>query len=63
MTSKRKINPELMRKAEKIRKEMLERGESYHDIVEDLEEGSILGPRDDIEYQKLKKTIRDLDNE
>lgn len=63
MTNKRDINQKLMKKAEKIRKEMADRGESYNASDEELGDGPILEPRNDIEYQKLKNEIRGLDDE
>lgn len=60
MNNKRIINSELMEKAEKIRKKMRENGEDYHGVDELKEdEREILGPRNDIEYQRLIKDIKE----
>ncbi len=48
-------------KLEKIKKELSLRKQAYESIEESMEEGDdrILGPRNDLELQKMKKDIEE----
>lgn len=57
-------NPDILEKAKKAMKEMSEKGRHYKSTAHDndgepLPDGPDFGPRDDIEYRKLIKEIRD----
>ena len=50
-----------LEKLEKLKKELHLRKKAYEAIEESMEENSnrILGPRNDIEHQKIKKEIKE----
>lgn len=54
-----------LEKLEKFKRELSLRRKAYESIEESLEEGGnlILGPRNDIEHQRVKKEIKESKNE
>lgn len=57
--------PADLEKLEKLKKELTLRKKAYEAIEEAMEESGnrILGPRNDIEHQKIKKEIKESKNE
>lgn len=58
-------SPTEREKLEKIKEELKSRKEIYESIEDSLDDESniILGPRNDLEYQKIKNEIKESKNE
>jgi hypothetical protein len=54
-----------LEKLDKLKKELQLRKQAYEAIEESIEDSSnrILGPRNDLEYQKIKNEIKESKNE
>lgn len=63
MMSDDDLNKEIQKKIEQAKKEMAEKGRSYDGLGDAIEkegvEGPYLWPRNDIEYRKLIREIRE----
>ncbi len=65
--TKRKVDPELAERVKEAKRKIAERGHSYEGLGEAIDsegrEGPDFGPRNDIEYRKLIKEIRESGND